>query len=150
MTRWYIWGKWLFHEVLENYYDTVTTPDLTSRRVWDSRWWGSLTMVPAGIKAKRLSSANHTTKTIHHHHYHLRHHQKHLLLVFLRNLQEKRRISVLTKSHIYVSLKVSKLEVTLRYLATDETGECLMFLFWLHKSVISQFKEPIFKPIAMT
>ena len=25
-------------------------------------------MVPAGNKAKRLSSANHTTKTIHHHH----------------------------------------------------------------------------------
>ena len=28
--------------------------------------WGSLTMVPAGIKAKRLSSINHATKTIHH------------------------------------------------------------------------------------
>ena len=25
-------------------------------------------MVPAGKKAKRLSSVNHTTKTIHHHH----------------------------------------------------------------------------------
>ena len=25
-------------------------------------------MVPAGNKAKRLSSVNHTTKTIHHHH----------------------------------------------------------------------------------
>ena len=28
-------------------------------------------MVPAGNKAKRLSSVNHTTKTIHHHHIHL-------------------------------------------------------------------------------
>ena len=28
-------------------------------------------MVPAGNKAKRLSSANHTTKPIHHHHHHL-------------------------------------------------------------------------------
>ena len=28
-------------------------------------------MVPAGNKAKRLSSVNHTTKTIHHHHHHL-------------------------------------------------------------------------------
>ena len=37
-----------------------------SRRVRDSRWWGSLTMVPAGNKTKRLSSVNHTTKTIHH------------------------------------------------------------------------------------
>ena len=36
-----------------------------SRRVGDSRWWGSLTVVPAGNKAKRLSSVNHTTKTIH-------------------------------------------------------------------------------------
>ena len=38
-----------------------------SRRVGDSRWWGSLTMVPAGNKAKRLSSVNHSTKAIHHH-----------------------------------------------------------------------------------
>ena len=36
-----------------------------SRRVRDSRWWGSLTMVPTGNKAKRFSSVNHTTKTIH-------------------------------------------------------------------------------------
>ena len=28
--------------------------------------WGSLTMVPAGIKTKRLSSVSHATKTIHH------------------------------------------------------------------------------------
>ena len=27
-------------------------------------------MVPAGNKAKRLSSVNHTTKAIHHHHHH--------------------------------------------------------------------------------
>ena len=27
-------------------------------------------MVPAGDKAKRLSSVNHTTKIIHHHHHH--------------------------------------------------------------------------------
>ena len=40
------------------------------RRVGDSRCWGSLTMVPAGNKAKRLSSVNYTTKTIHHHHHH--------------------------------------------------------------------------------
>ena len=43
-----------------------------ARLVGDSRWWGSLTMVPAGNKAKRLLSVNHTTKTIHHH----LHHQK--------------------------------------------------------------------------
>ena len=28
-------------------------------------------MVPAGNKSNRLSSVNHTTKTIHHHHHHL-------------------------------------------------------------------------------
>ena len=28
-------------------------------------------MVPAGIKAKRLLSVDHTTTTIHHHHHHL-------------------------------------------------------------------------------
>ena len=43
-----------------------------SRRVGDSRWWGSLTVVPAVNKAKPLSSVNHTTKTIHHHHLHHR------------------------------------------------------------------------------
>ena len=40
-----------------------------SRRVGDPRWWGSLTMVTAGNKAKRLSPVNHTTKTIYHHHH---------------------------------------------------------------------------------
>ena len=38
-----------------------------SRRAGDLRWWGSLTVVPARNKAKRLSPVNHTTKTIHHH-----------------------------------------------------------------------------------
>ena len=33
-----------------------------SRRVRDSWWWGFLTMVPAGNKAKRLSPVNHTKK----------------------------------------------------------------------------------------
>ena len=37
-------------------------------RVGDSRWWGSLTMVLAGNKTKRLSSVRHTAETIHHHH----------------------------------------------------------------------------------
>ena len=45
-----------------------------SRRVRNSRWWGSLTMVPAGNEVKRLSSVNHATKTILHHHHHHHHH----------------------------------------------------------------------------
>ena len=39
-----------------------------SRCVGDSRWWGSLTVVLAGNKTKRLSSVNHTPKTIDLHH----------------------------------------------------------------------------------
>ena len=34
------------------------------QHVGDLRWWESLTLVLAGNKAKRLSSVNHTTKTI--------------------------------------------------------------------------------------
>ena len=41
-----------------------------SRRVADSLWWGSLTMAPAGNKAKSLSSVNYTTKIIYHHYHH--------------------------------------------------------------------------------
>ena len=33
------------------------------------QWWKPLTLVPAGKKAYRLSSVNHSHKTIHHHHY---------------------------------------------------------------------------------
>ena len=39
-----------------------------SWHVLGSRWSGSLTMVPAGNKAKCLLSVNHNAKTIHHHH----------------------------------------------------------------------------------
>ena len=49
-----------------------------SRCVEDSRWWGSLKMVPAGNKAKDLLLVNHTTKIIHHHHHH-----HHLLCMML-------------------------------------------------------------------
>ena len=41
-----------------------------SRRVGDSRWWESLTVVLTGNKAKRLSSVSHTTKIIHRHQHH--------------------------------------------------------------------------------
>ena len=44
-----------------------------SRLVGDLRWWGSLTIIPAGNKARRLSSVNHTTKAIHYHHHTCRH-----------------------------------------------------------------------------
>ena len=41
-----------------------------SRHIRDSWWWGSLTIILAGNKAKRLSLVNHITKTIHHLHHH--------------------------------------------------------------------------------
>ena len=40
-----------------------------SQCVGDSRWWGSLTLAPAGNKVKHLLSVNHTTTTIYHHHH---------------------------------------------------------------------------------
>ena len=51
-----------------------------SQHVGDSRRWGSLTMVPAGNKTKRLSSVNHTTKAINHHHHHHHHYHHHRIL----------------------------------------------------------------------
>ena len=41
----------------------------------------------------------------------------------------------------------NELALVLRYLATGETTECLMFQFRLHKSIISQFTEPDRKAI---
>ena len=46
------------------------------RCVRDSRLWGSLTMAPAGNKAKHLLSVNYTAKAIHYNHHH---HIQHLL-----------------------------------------------------------------------
>ena len=48
------------------HYSTTSLFKSCSRRVGDSRWWGSLTMVSVGNKAKHLSSVNHTMKTTHH------------------------------------------------------------------------------------
>ena len=58
-----------------------TKPELRfkscTRRVRDSRWWGSLAVVPAGNKVKRLLLVNHTRKRIHHHHHYRHHHYHH-------------------------------------------------------------------------
>ena len=66
-----------------------------SRRVGDSRWWGSLTVVQTGNKIKRLSSVNHTTKTNYHHNHHHHHHNairnfKHRILDKILFLSEKK------------------------------------------------------------
>ena len=61
-----------------------------SRRVGDSRWWGYLSVVPAGNKAKSLSPVNHITKTIHHHHHHqcIPHFDKLLYTFCIQNLAD--------------------------------------------------------------
>ena len=68
-----------------------------SRRVGDSRWWRSLTMISAGNKAKRLSLVNHTTKTIHHHH-HDRHH--HVWYRFLKKIMPERFVGSLYRGSV--------------------------------------------------
>ena len=66
-------------------------------------------MVPAGNKAKRLSSINHTTKTIHHHH-----HQKALIKILKKILSV---IVLLTKlwsiSYGVLNLNEGKIEFTM-------------------------------------
>ena len=55
----------------------ITTAQLHSTKLELSFCAGSnpAQMVPAGNKAKRLSSVNHTIKTNHHHHHHHHHHK---------------------------------------------------------------------------
>ena len=66
-------------------------------------------MVPAGNKAKRLSSVNHTTKTIHHYH-----HQKALIKILKKILNV---IVLLTKlwsiSYGALNLNEGKIEFTM-------------------------------------
>ena len=49
------------------------------------QWWGSLTMVKEGNKARCLSSVNHTTKAIHHHHHHHHHHHYNHRCIYFQN-----------------------------------------------------------------
>ena len=59
-------------------------------------------MIPAGNKAKRLSSVNHTTKTIHHHHHHHHHHQVGLKLK-LQIMQLKASIAILGSAKYFLT-----------------------------------------------
>ena len=63
-------------------------------------------MVPAGNRAKRLSSVNHTTKRIHHHHHH------HATKAYLKNATGINTSKLAAKSDL-VSLKavVDKLDI---------------------------------------
>ena len=67
-------AKWCYHYCTTSFNKAWTQVlckfEFCLRHVRDSQWWGSLTRVPAGNKAKRLSLVNHTTKTNHHHHLH--------------------------------------------------------------------------------
>ena len=70
------------------------------RHVGDSLCWGSLAMVPAKNKVKRLSSVSHTTKTIHHHHHHL----YMIFPDFTRVLLSRTLISIIHTLHVLASL----------------------------------------------
>ena len=63
------WEDFVDHEFNKAWTQVLRRIKSCSWRVGDSRWWRSLTMVPAGNKAKCLSSVNHTTKIIHRHHH---------------------------------------------------------------------------------
>ena len=62
-------------------------------------------MVPAGNKAKRLLSVNHTTKKIHHHHHH---HHRHLFVKLIL-------LSLIFVEHVLADLLVSVQGLTYHY-----------------------------------
>lgn len=55
--------QWL--SSLHNFIQSLKSGSAQAQILGDSRWCGSLTMVPTGSKAKGLSLINHTPKTIH-------------------------------------------------------------------------------------
>ena len=63
-----------FPEICNAQYMVQTLLKPCSRHVVVSRCSGSLKLVPTGNNAKRLSSVNYITKSIHHHHHLYYHH----------------------------------------------------------------------------
>ena len=56
--------QWL--SSLHNFIQSLKSGSAQAQILGDSRWCGSLTMVPTGSKDKRYSPVNHAAKTIHH------------------------------------------------------------------------------------
>ena len=84
-----------------------------SWRVGDSRWGGSLTIIPVENKAKQLSSVNHTTKTIylHYHHHHFCLHQR-ITVALLKWSSDRLVIAAkgfLKLSNLFVLIKLKRL-----------------------------------------
>ena len=87
-TRHLLYTFWIFYEdfdvvllwlsLLHNFIQTNSEFRFWAWSNWRFKTWGSLTTVPAGNKAKRLSLVNHTTKAVHHHH-----HQSFLLYFYI-------------------------------------------------------------------
>ena len=89
----------------------------------DSRLWGSLTVVPAGNRAKRFSSVNHTTKTIHHHHQH----------------PCRSYLASLLKSHFGMGVPVNLLYIFRTSLSKNTSGGCFCkYLLRTHPKVFLQ------------
>ena len=72
-------------------------------------------MVPAGNKAKRLSSVNHTTITIHHHHHHPS------MRIYVNKI--KNRITVKIKAGYYLELLTPETMNYLEVLKVNANGE---------------------------
>ena len=118
-----------------------------TRYVWDLRWWGSPTMVPAGNKAKRLSSVNHTAKTIYHHHLH--HHRHHHLLLTNRQVANFRKAYYLS-----TDIKLSKLHLSKMILSGWYLGRLVDPLLKaglsLMKNVIQPLAKSVLIPLGLT
>ena len=76
-------------------------------------------MVPTGNKAKRLSSFNHTTKTINHQHHHDHHHHQMFLGAILIKVKHVSVISTLILG-LGVALSVHEIILISRYIENDD------------------------------
>ena len=107
-----------------------TKPELRfkscSRRVGDSRWWRSLTMVPAGNNAIRLSAVNLATKTILHYHHHQR-------TIFPKNLFLQNISLVLVLDHLKQALRNA-----VSFLHDSKSRNFLPILFSILEQVLVQ------------
>ena len=106
-------------------------------------------MVPAGNKAKRLSSVNHTAKTIYHHHlHHHRHHHHHLLLT-------NRQVANFRKAYyLSTDIKLSKLQLFKIILSGWYLGRLVGPLLKaglsLMKNVIQPLAKSVLIPLGLT
>ena len=101
--------------------------------VGDSQWWGSLTVVLAGNKAKHLSLVNHTTSTIHLHLH--RHLQEFFLKIIIREWNFWQMFSFYPKYNDFSISKEHNRLFCCQQLTTCEIRMSL-WLFWSEGSQV--------------